>query len=213
MLTLSATKGIAQKSQNVFRKNESFVFEDSAFFDIELDGCTWSPTSSPEIPIDQFQLEQDVLLIRTICAPSSVEEEKIIRVVERNQKMTRVRSDLEELSESLECKGYTATVCTGRRAAQDMLRNPKHEFIRVKIDEESTFIVDVGFQAFLEVARPSLYYRKLVESLPKVFIGSEDRMRCLIAFMSDQLKKNFESSGMPCPPWREKECLLNTWAL
>merc|ERR1712146_575181 len=192
-------------------KSESFRagLEDAAFFDLELDdGCTWSPTRMdlPSTHISPFEFEQDELFIRTITTPSSFQEEKLIRKLMR---LVRKPVELEDICQVMKAQGYTCVMCTGRRSARDMLHNPKHEFIKVSIDEETTLIVDAGFQAFMEVARPSLYYKKLVEGLPKVFIGNRESLRCLVSFMAEQLSRSFGVCGMPCPPWREKQCLLN----
>lgn len=219
-------------------RTDSFVSygcEDAAFFDLEMDdGSSWSPTEHAEVPqVDKLQLDQDVELLQAICKPSSIAEERLVRKVskiiklEQQQKQQQDEEvpirldsnglDLEEMNSLFNgLPGHRSKLCFSRQSTQDCLRSPKHDFLRVLVGAPSVstdMIIDKNFRNLFAVARPTEYYSKLFECIPKVFVGTEDRLRCLVTFMADQLSKTFKDCGMPCPPWREKTSLLNMWAL
>jgi len=201
---------------------------DAALFDIDLDDLTWSPTSLVSELDDTQHLEQDLATLGTICSASSVKEEKRVR---RIRKILRSGDDISSSSsydddESTESSsgsvakaldqlahlGYPVSVASSRRKGKgDIFRCPHHEFLRMDVDDG--LIIDPNFRSRWEVARSSYYYSKVVQALPRVFVGTEARLRLLVNFLSEQLHRNYKVMAMDCPPWRGTKSLLNTWAL
>jgi len=188
------------------------MVEEVGLFDIDLEnGCSWSPTSVVNSVVDLFQLEQDILTVNTICSAASVREDVIVRRVRRILKSDEDCS-AESALKQLEFLGFPASISCSRRKKGDIFHCPRHEFLTMEV-EDTSIVIDPNFRSFFAVARSSYYYSKIFEELPETFVGNKDRLRLLVSFMSEQLKRNFESTETSLPPWRDTKSLLNTWSL
>jgi len=215
-------RGSAQDDASTIRRSaSSHSLEDAAFFDLELeDGLQWSPTASRDVRVlDRDQLARDAALIGTMCSASSIEEERIVRQVRRtvakaSHPPADVAARLQQVAHHLRRCEYDAEVCASRHSARDVLRCPKHVFLKIKnVGSGSDVVVDLNFRAPFAVARATAHYAALFDVVPATFVGNESTLKCLVNFMADQLRRNFDQGDMPCPPWRERSALLNTWAL
>jgi len=187
--------------------------EEVGLFDMDLEnGSTWSPTRKVASSVDLSKLQQDMATLETICDASSVKEDVILRRVRRVLKGEEGWNTTTAIAK-LESLGYQVELGHSRKMKRDIFRTRPHSFVRLDADKGLSIIIDTNFRASFAVARSSFYYSKVFEQLPNVFVGSEDRLRLLVFFMSEQLNRNFVEMSMPCPPWREKSSLLNTWAL
>jgi len=216
-----AFQGAARSSSKLIMKrtdlDEAGLFFGEVLFDLEIDE---SPTSTLPF-VDCSQLEQDLQMVKTICSASSVQEDVLVRRIGRVLSAAKKGGAGGECTaraalESLEDLGFPVSLSTSRQKKGDPFRCPRHEFLKLATDDVAkgaTIIIDCNFRSSFVVARSSYYYSKIVEELPEVFVGNEDRLRLLVAFMSEQLKRNFETTRMDCPPWRDTRSLLNTWAL
>jgi len=204
-------------SRKLMRAQSDLGMADVGLFDIDdlEDGLSWSPTSVFSQSDDMHNLEQSVLAVGTLCSPFSVKEDVLVRRTGRILKVGKVGSgDAQAALRELRKLGFPVSVAESRRSqGKDIFRCPRHEFLRMEVADGPDIVIDTSFRSFFAVARSSFYYSKIFEQLPEVFIGGEDRLRLLVAFMAEQLKRNFETTGMPCPPWRDTKSLLNTWAL
>jgi uncharacterized protein (TIGR01615 family) len=202
-----------------FPSTETFV-EEIGLFSIDLDdGSTWSPNSVVDSrkTVDLFQLESDILTLSTICSASTVKEDVTLRRVGRSLKRNSAAcGTAKEALAHLKSQGFAVELAYSRHKKginrDGDIFTPRHEFLKVEV-EGSTIVVDTDFRSSFAIARPSYYYSKVFEELPSTYVGSEERLRLLVAFMSEQLRRNFSHSEMACPPWRQNKALLNTWAL
>lgn len=97
----------------------------------------------------------------------------------------------------------------------------QHEYIDVIIEEaypctpgaapEDRLIIDVDFRSEFEVARCSRHYAAILRNVPEVFVGRPDRLRRLVAVVSDAAVKSLRREGMHVPPWRRPEYMLRKW--
>jgi len=189
------------------------VVEEVGLFDIDLEnGCSWSPTSVVDSVVDLFQLEQDILTVNTICSAASVREDVIVRRVRRILKSDQEDCSAESALKQLEFLGFPVSISCSRQKKGDIFHCPRHEFLTMEV-EDTSIVIDTNFRSFFAVARSSYYYSKIFDELPETFVGNQDRLRLLVAFMSEQIKRNFESTETSLPPWRDTKSLLNTWAL
>lgn len=122
--------------------------------------------------------------------------------------------------EDLRRAGYDAGLrVTGRKPGG-------HRYIDVILEEESAvsstrhvvrkrssekLIVDVGFPAHFEIARPSPAYQKLMHLLPSIFIEKSTLLQRVVRIMSQAAKASLESQSMYIPPWRSFSFLLAKW--
>jgi hypothetical protein len=72
-------------------------------------------------------------------------------------------------------------------------------------------IVDIDFRAQFEVARPTKAYRAVLQRLPSVFVGREDRLRLLVAAAADSARASLKKRGLHLPPWRKLEYMRAKW--
>jgi len=211
----------SSSTTSMVRKPSFPSVEEIGLFSLDLDdGSTWSPNSVVDSrkTVDLFQLESDILTLGTICSASTVKEDVTLRRVGRSLKSNGAAcSTAKKAFCHLKSQGFSVALAYSRhrkganRDGGDIF-TPRHEFLKVEV-EGSTIVVDTDFRSSFAIARPSYYYSKVFEEVPSTYVGSEERLRLLVAFMSEQLRRNFSHTEMPCPPWRQNKALLNTWAL
>lgn len=212
-------------------------------FDLELeDGTLWSPSGGfPSVPSEDLaKIKSDAALIGDLCSASSVEEERIVRAVRRTcncpacAKLKDDAARLSYLADDLRRAAFDCEVCNNRacKTVKEAIRSPKHAFLKVRNVISSSaspsscggvagahppttydVVVDLSFRSAFEVARATDHYAALLSAVPHTFVGSETSLRCVVGFMSEQLRRNFDCRKMACPPWRDRGALLNKWAL
>uniref|UniRef100_J3LK96 Uncharacterized protein n=1 Tax=Oryza brachyantha TaxID=4533 RepID=J3LK96_ORYBR len=77
--------------------------------------------------------------------------------------------------------------------------------------ERDRILVDVDFRSEFEVARPTKAYRAVLQRLPPVFVGKEDRLRLLVAAAADAARASLKKRGLHLPPWRKPEYMRAKW--
>ncbi|RLN42044.1 uncharacterized protein C2845_PM01G03890 [Panicum miliaceum] len=77
--------------------------------------------------------------------------------------------------------------------------------------ERDRVLVDVDFRSAFEVARPTKAYRAVLQRLPSVFVGWEDRLRLLVAAAADAARASLKKRGLHLPPWRKPEYMRAKW--
>eukprot|EP00899_Mesostigma_viride_P025949 jgi/Mesvir1/6539/Mv16800-RA.1 len=119
-----------------------------------------------------------------------------------------------ELSES---KGYRVRVCETEGACF-CLGAHKHVFLEVcaslstQAPFEDVILVELALRLHFEVARPSKEYRILLDSLPRVFVGSLARLMQLVRFVVAAMSQSLRQEGMWVPPWRSPQAVMANWA-
>ncbi|XP_023877070.1 uncharacterized protein LOC111989510 [Quercus suber] len=104
--------------------------------------------------------------------------------------------------------GYSKVVqCTGDYEYIDVMVRDSHGD-----DEEPTrLIVDVDFKSQFEVARPTATYKELINTLPSVFVGSEEKLNQIISLLCSAAKKSLKERGLHVPPWRKANYMRSKW--
>lgn len=92
-----------------------------------------------------------------------------------------------------------------------------YEYIDVMVrdsngDKEPTrLIVDTDFKSQFEVARPTPTYKELINTLPSVFVGSEEKLNQIISLLCSAAKKSLKERGLHVPPWRKANYMRSKW--
>ena len=93
-----------------------------------------------------------------------------------------------------------------------------YEYIDVMVrdsngdDEEPTrLIVDMDFKSQFEVARPTATYKELINTLPSVFVGSEEKLNQIISLLCSAAKNSLKERGLHVPPWRKANYMRSKW--
>ncbi|KAL5218736.1 hypothetical protein ABZP36_019420 [Zizania latifolia] len=139
-------------------------------------------------------------------------------LVERHRAAGARKRDLLRLvAASLRAAGHDATVCLSRWDKSSSHPKGEHAYIDVLLPagsdraERERILVDVEFRSEFEVARPTKAYRAVLQRLPSVFVGREDRLRLLVAAAADAARASLKKRGLHLPPWRKLEYMRAKW--
>ncbi|XP_059290657.1 uncharacterized protein LOC132044188 isoform X2 [Lycium ferocissimum] len=110
---------------------------------------------------------------------------------------------------------YEASLCktswiTSGRASGD------YEYIDVMMKESNgsetvRLIVDIDFRSQFELARPTLDYQELLNSLPSIFVGTEEKLNGIISLLCSAAKQSLKEKGLHVPPWRKASYMHSKW--
>ncbi|KAL5224176.1 hypothetical protein ABZP36_010815 [Zizania latifolia] len=129
----------------------------------------------------------------------------------------RRRDLLHLVAASLRAAGYDAAFCVSRWDKSPSHLAGEHAYVDVLLPAASDrgarerVLVDVDFRSAFEVARPTKAYRALLQRLPAVFVGKDDRLRLLVAAAADAARASLKKRGLHLPPWRKPEYMRAKW--
>ncbi|KAL6883434.1 hypothetical protein ACP4OV_010848 [Aristida adscensionis] len=129
----------------------------------------------------------------------------------------RRRELLRLVAASLRAAGHDAAVCVSRWDKSPSHPAGEHAYLDVLLPAASDrgarerVLVDVDFRSAFEVARPTKAYRALLQRLPPVFVGKDDRLRLLVAAAADAARASLKKRGLHLPPWRKPEYMRAKW--
>ncbi|XP_059290656.1 uncharacterized protein LOC132044188 isoform X1 [Lycium ferocissimum] len=123
--------------------------------------------------------------------------------------VNRLRMD--EYEASL-CK--TSWITSGRASAFQFTGD--YEYIDVMMKESNgsetvRLIVDIDFRSQFELARPTLDYQELLNSLPSIFVGTEEKLNGIISLLCSAAKQSLKEKGLHVPPWRKASYMHSKW--
>ena len=91
----------------------------------------------------------------------------------------------------------------------------EYEYIDVVIENKegnpTRLIVDIDFKSQFELARPTQYYKELNDSLPVIFVGTEDKLCKIISLLCSAAKQSLREKGLHVPPWRTTAYMQSKW--
>ncbi|XP_062201605.1 uncharacterized protein LOC133904128 isoform X2 [Phragmites australis] len=173
-------------------------------------GPTWPRRSSSWLRVQglvQCATLRERNLLADVCAH-----------LERQRAAGARRRDLLRLvAASLRAAGHDAAVCVSRWGKFPSHPAGEHAYLDVLLPAASDrgaherVLVDVDFRSAFEVARPTKAYRALLQQLPAVFVGKDDRLRLLVAAAADAARASLKKRGLHLPPWRKPEYMRAKW--
>lgn len=91
-----------------------------------------------------------------------------------------------------------------------------YEYIDVMLVDKTSstptrLIVDMDFRSQFELARPTQTYKELINILPSVFVGTEERLDKIISLLCSAAKKSLKEKGLHIPPWRKAKYMQSKW--
>lgn len=72
-------------------------------------------------------------------------------------------------------------------------------------------IIDLDFKSQFELARPTESYRELIDALPCIFVGGEEKLRKIITLLCTEAKLSLKKRGLHVPPWRKFGYMQSKW--
>ena len=133
-----------------------------------------------------------------------------------------------------DCPAFVATTPGG--AGHAALLNLRHSFLWIKpsdsaadaahvpllpSDMKASFhqgepeilVLEPNIKAHFVISRPTEGYQRLLDALPKHFVGTHKRLVELVNFVCEQMLVSFRDKDMSVPPWRKNKSILSKWFL
>ncbi|KAL3716144.1 hypothetical protein ACJRO7_007848 [Eucalyptus globulus] len=113
--------------------------------------------------------------------------------------------------------GYNAAICKTKWDSSGGLTAGSYEFIDVVRPEPSAggcpsrHFVDVDFDGQFAIARPAPEYTRLLQRVPRVFVGRIEDLKRIVRAMCDGARRSLKSRGLSLPPWRKNRYMQNKW--
>lgn len=131
-------------------------------------------------------------------AKEFVREMKDEKMIQRSDIMKR------RLMMSLRKHGFDASLCMSSSLAY-------YEYIDIVNNLTCRLIIDIEFKSQFELARPTMSYAQLSSSLPNIFVGSEEKLKMVVAILSSAIQQCLRESGLHVPPWRKSSYMKSKW--
>ena len=77
--------------------------------------------------------------------------------------------------------------------------------------EPTRLVVDIDFRSQFELARPTPAYKQLTDTLPNIFVGTEDKLIKIISILCSAAKQSLKERGLHLPPWRTSSYMQSKW--
>ncbi|RZC62043.1 hypothetical protein C5167_023802 [Papaver somniferum] len=113
--------------------------------------------------------------------------------------------------------GYNAGICKTKWESCGGLTGGNYEFIDVikpaslSCSSEIRYFIDIDFIGEFEIARPTSQYEKLVQILPRVYIGRSEELKQIIKLVSEAAKKSLKINQLLLSPWRKNRFMQMKW--
>ncbi|XVF32100.1 hypothetical protein REPUB_Repub17cG0053000 [Reevesia pubescens] len=111
--------------------------------------------------------------------------------------------------------GHNAAICKTKWSSSGGLTAGNYEFIDVVQSVSSTwqirYFIDLDFASEFEIVRPTSEYSRLLQYLPRVFVGKTEELKKIVKVMSDSSKRSLKSKELTLPPWRKNRYMQNKW--
>ncbi|GMI66357.1 hypothetical protein like AT3G07350 [Hibiscus trionum] len=111
--------------------------------------------------------------------------------------------------------GHNAAICITKWSSSGGLTAGSYEFIEVVQSvspfRQNRYFVDLDFASEFEIARPTSDYSRLLQYLPRVFIGKTEELKKIVKVMTDSAKRSLKSKQLSLPPWRKNRYMQNKW--
>ena len=72
-------------------------------------------------------------------------------------------------------------------------------------------VVDMEFRSQFELARPTVTYKEMINSLPLIFVGTEEKLNRIIPLLCSAAKTSLKENGLHVPPWRKPAYMQSKW--
>ncbi|XP_027342596.1 uncharacterized protein LOC113855242 [Abrus precatorius] len=163
----------------------------------------------------QYFILQDILR----SEGDTAEEGKVLKCVFKHM---RGRQSAQKTSLSrwlvmrMKMDGLNASICHTSWSTSLGCPAGEYEFIEVITESESyanpvRLIVDIDFRSQFELARPTQHYKELTDSLPVIFVGTENKLCKIISLLCSAAKQSLKEKGLHVPPWRTTTYMQSKW--
>ncbi|XP_020579814.1 uncharacterized protein LOC110024277 [Phalaenopsis equestris] len=169
---------------------------------------------SDSTPIPACCTGDGVEILKSLVPCVSIAERNLLadasKIVEKC-KIGKVKVNCRKIAASgLRDLGYDASVCKSRWEKTPSFPAGEYEYVDVIIDGDR-YIIDVDFRSEFEIARSTKNYRTVLQLLPAIFVGKENRLQQIVSVVSEASRQSLKKKGLHFPPWRKAEYMRAKW--
>lgn len=106
---------------------------------------------------------------------------------------------------------FVGAVLSQFRGEYEFVEVVMREGEREKEEKMMRLIIDIDFRTQFELARPTSEYQELINALPLIFVGSEEKLEKVIAVICSAAKQSLRERGLHIPPWRRASYIRSKW--
>ncbi|XP_010917637.1 uncharacterized protein [Elaeis guineensis] len=155
-------------------------------------------------------------VVKGLVLCTSVAERNLLadasNIMENFTKMGKGKEDSRRaVADGLRALGYDAAICKSRWEKSPSFPAGEYEYVDVIVAGGERLLVDVDFRSEFEIARSTKIYRAVLQSLPSVFVGKEDRLQQIVAVACEAARQSLKKKGLHFPPWRKLEYMRAKW--
>ncbi|KAK2662715.1 hypothetical protein Ddye_001289 [Dipteronia dyeriana] len=108
--------------------------------------------------------------------------------------------------------GHNAAICKTKWNSSGGLNAGNNEFIDVvQSTSQNRYFIDLDFASEFQIARPTNEYKRILESVPIVYVGKSEELKRIVKATSDAAKKSLRARDLTLPPWRKNRYMQNKW--
>uniref|UniRef100_A0A1J3I0C3 DUF506 family protein n=1 Tax=Noccaea caerulescens TaxID=107243 RepID=A0A1J3I0C3_NOCCA len=149
-------------------------------------------------------------ILKNLVLCTSVRERNLLDDVTKIVETSKSCNDLKIVANGLVSLGYDAALCRSRWEKSPSCPAGEYEYVDVVIEGER-LLIDVDFKSKFEIARATKTYKSILQTLPYIFVGKEDRLQRIIILTSKAAKQSLKKKGLHVPPWRRAEYVKSKW--
>lgn len=115
---------------------------------------------------------------------------------------------------SLRDSGFNAGTCKTRWEKSNDLVGGSYEFVdvvRSRKENSQRYLIEVDFAAEFEIARPTERYLRVVEALPRIYVGRPEDLKRVVRIVSKEMKRSLRRRYLHLPPWRKSRYMQAKW--
>lgn len=154
-------------------------------------------------------------IVDTVGSPDELHRRLVADVVDAMHGLDDVRPNRSVFRRAVMSRlrehGHDAGLCKARWDKSSSMTAGSYEYIDVVVTGDTRYIVDVGFAAEFEVARPTEHYEAVRAALPTVLIARPEDVRQLVKAAASAARHSLKSRGLSVPPWRKRRFMMAKW--
>nr|XP_043639473.1 uncharacterized protein LOC122610560 [Erigeron canadensis] len=197
-------------------EDKCFLFE-MDFLESELNKPTnlSSSSSSSQPPCSSFHLSLQEILSKSSHGETEVFEKILFYLKESGNKSGKMFNLNKWIIMRLKMDNYEASLCETSWISTSGQPTGVYEYIDVMMNDKDQslrrLIVDMDFKSQFILARQTQVYSDLINALPSIFVGTEEKLNSIICLICKAAKQCLQEKGLHIPPWRKAGYMQSKW--
>jgi len=160
------------------------------------------------------------LTLQEILGSGAQAEAEVLESVLKHMRSKRVAEKTTSLKKWLVLRlkrdGFNASLCQTSWVTSLGCPAGDYEYIDITVQnhekgDSMRLILDMDFKSQFELARPTTTYKELTDTLPHIFVGTEEKLNKIISLICAAAKQSFRDRGLHIPPWRTTTYMQCKW--